>query len=86
MQIEYAKDPKWVDLECSKIDLTVKFKEFSIELPFTASPDDCEEHGKLLFEKAINEEFGKITEYVPEPQPEITYPTPSSGEIPVQKL
>lgn len=87
MNIEYAKNPKWIDEEHSKIDLTVKFEKFNTELPFTASADDIEEHGRVLFDLANSGEFGEIAEYVPPPpEPEITSPTPSSGEIPVEVL
>ena len=37
-------------------------------MPFTATPDDSEAHGRELFERALAGEFGEIAEYV-EPGP-----------------
>jgi hypothetical protein len=81
MQLEYAKDPKWVDAEHTMIDLTVKWDRFNEELPFSASPNDCEEHGRAIFAAAVAGDYGPIAEYVP--PPESVNPTPPSGEIPV---
>jgi hypothetical protein len=82
MKLEYAKDPKWVDAEHTMIDLTVKWDRFNEELPFSASPNDCEEHGRAIFAAAVAGEFGPVAEYVAPPEPE-PGPTPSAGEIPV---
>ena len=82
MRLEYAKDPKWVDAEHTMIDLTVKWDRFNEELPFSASPNDCEEHGRAIFAAAAAGEFGPVAEYVAPPEPE-PGPTPSSGEIPI---
>lgn len=39
-------------------------------IPFTASPDDTEQHGRDLYAQAIAGDFGLIAEYVePEPVP-----------------
>jgi hypothetical protein len=65
MQLEYAKDPVWADAEHTMIDLTVRFAEITEDLPFTASPDDCEEHGRAIFAAAVAGEYGEIAEFVP---------------------
>ena len=65
MNLEYAKDPKWVDAEHTMIDLTIKWDSFPEELPFTASPNDVEEHGRLIFAAAAAGQFGEVAEYVP---------------------
>jgi hypothetical protein len=82
MKLEYAKDPKWVDAEHTMIDLTVKWDRFNEELPFTASPNDCEAHGRTIFAAAVAGEYGPVAEYVPLPEPE-PGPTSSAGDIPV---
>lgn len=82
MQLEYAKDPVWANAEHTMIDLTVKFSHINEELPFTANQNDCEAHGRAIFEAAADGEFGPVAEYVPPPEPE-PGPTPHSGEIPV---
>lgn len=33
-------------------------------IPFTASPDDVEEHGRLIYEKAVAGEYGEVQPYV----------------------
>lgn len=81
MKIQYVKNPTWADAEKTIIDLTLKLDGMNEEIPFTANPNDIEEHGRLLFAAAIAGEFGPIADFVP---PE-SYPgpTPPSGEIPV---
>ena len=65
MNLEYAKDPRWVNAEHTMIDLTIKWDRFPYELPFTASPDDCEEHGRAIFAAAAAGQFGEVAEYAP---------------------
>jgi hypothetical protein len=85
MQIEYVKNPVWVDAEHTMIDLVIKWKSASEEHPFTASRADVEAHGRAIFEAAIAGEFGPVAEYVAPPEPEPS-PTPPSGEIPVTEV
>jgi hypothetical protein len=82
MQLEYAKDPVWANAEHTMIDLVIKWNRFNEELPFSASPDDCEEHGRAIFAAAVAGEYGPVSEYVPPP----LQPTPPSGEIPVTEV
>jgi len=63
MRLEYAKDPRWVNAEHTSIDLTIKWEGVKDELPFTASPNDCEAHGKAIFEAAKASQFGVVAEY-----------------------
>jgi hypothetical protein len=65
MQLEYAKDPIWANAEHTMIDLTIKWVEIDEELPFTANPDDCEEHGRAIFAAAVAGEYGVVAEFVP---------------------
>jgi hypothetical protein len=65
MQLEYAKDPCWANAEHTMIDLTIKWVEIDEELPFTASPSDCEEHGCAIFAAAVAGEYGAVAEFVP---------------------
>lgn len=68
---EYALNPVFVSEDGQHIDLIVKFVEFPMELPFTASANDIEEHGRDLHRRALNGEFGPIGAYVPPlPNPE----------------
>jgi hypothetical protein len=69
MNLQYAKDPRWVNAEHTMIDLTIKWDAFNEELPFTASPADCEAHGRAIFAAAVAGEYGAIAEYLPPPAP-----------------
>jgi len=69
MQLEYVKDPVWANAEHTMIDLTIKWVEIDEELPFTASPDDCEAHGRTIFAAAVAGEYGAVAEYAPPPPP-----------------
>jgi len=70
MKLEYAKSPQWANEEHTMIDLVIKWDVFPEELPFTASPNDTEQHGREIFEAAVNGEFGRVQEYVQPPVPE----------------
>lgn len=67
MQIEYANTPKFFNAEGTLIDLVVKFTDFDTTLPFTASPDDVEPHGRELYALAMSGSFGVIAPYVVPP-------------------
>jgi len=69
MQLEYAKDPVWADAEHTMIDLTIKWEGINEEYPFTASPADCEAHGRAIFTAAAAGEYGTVAEYLPPPAP-----------------
>ena len=69
MQLEYAKNPVWANAEHTMIDLTIKGDGINDELPFTASPTDCEAHGRAIFEAAVAGQFGAVAEYVAPPEP-----------------
>lgn len=71
LTIENAKNPIYMNEEGSFINLIVKFKEFDNELPFGASPNDSEEHGRILFARAKAGEFGEIATYIAQMKPEI---------------
>ena len=72
MQLEYAKNPVWVNAEHTMIDLTIKWDQIDIELPFTASPTDVEAHGRAIFEQAVSGTFGEIAEYIAPPEIPVT--------------
>lgn len=58
-----ATGPVWANPEMTLINLQVKFAEFEEVLPFTASPDDSEEHGRFLFEQAASGAYGEVAAY-----------------------
>ncbi len=63
MNLEYAKNPRWANVEHTMIDLEIKWDSIDIELPFTASPTDCEAHGRAIFEAAAAGQFGEVAEH-----------------------
>jgi hypothetical protein len=63
--LQYAKDPIWNNSEGTSILLTVKWEEFNEEMPFSATSYDSEAHGRDLFNRAKDGEFGNIGEYIP---------------------
>jgi predicted metal-binding protein len=65
MQLEYAKNPRWANADQTMIDLTIKCVEINEELPFTATPDDCEEYGRAIFSAAVAGAYGAVAEFVP---------------------
>jgi hypothetical protein len=78
-------NPRWADAEHTMIDCDITTSQFGDEvLPFTASANDVEAHGRAIFADIVAGNYGEIAEYVP-PPPESTA-TPPSGEIPQSVL
>ena len=59
MEVISAKDPVWANTEHNEIYITVNFKDIG-EVPFCASLNDVEPHGKDIFNRAVNGEFGIV--------------------------
>jgi len=75
MKLEYAKNPVWANADHTMIDLTIKWDGINEELPFTASPTDCEAHGRAIFEQAAAGAFGVVAEYIPPAEQPTDEPT-----------
>lgn len=76
----------WADEEQTMIDCNITISQFGDEvLPFTASKNDVELHGRQIFDLIVSGEYGDIAEYVPPPVLETTA-TPSSGDLPTAIL
>jgi len=63
LTIQYAKDPIWNNSVNTAILLTVKFEEFTDEMPFTATPYDDMSYGVELFNNAVAGDYGTIAPY-----------------------
>ena len=61
MNITNARNPKFSS--ANTVNLEIEHPQYGW-LPFTASPDDTEAHGRDLFARAIAGEFGSVVEYV----------------------
>jgi hypothetical protein len=63
-------EPKWADAEQARADCLVTFLEGGDEVfPFTASPDDTEEHGREIFRRIAEGEAGMVAAYQAPPAP-----------------
>lgn len=58
--LEYAHSP--VRIDSTRIDLVCKFTHLSFEVPFTADENDVEPHGRDIYQRAANGEFGPVGE------------------------
>jgi len=59
-----AHSPVWGNANRTTINLMIAVDCLPGEVGFTAAPYDVEGHGCELYERAINGEFGKISDYV----------------------
>jgi hypothetical protein len=73
MNITSVTNPQWANEAQTLINCNITAVEFGNEvLPFTASADDVEAHGRAIFADIISGKYGPIAEYVPPPPPVIT--------------
>jgi hypothetical protein len=60
------KNPRWANAEHTAIDCEITTSQFGDEvLPFTASANDCEAHGKAIFADIASGKYGPISEFIP---------------------
>lgn len=64
MQLTNVKAPEWANAEHTLINVTLETDVYG-EIPFSASPDDVEAHGREIFADAVAGKFGPIAEYIP---------------------
>lgn len=58
-------NPRWSSVEHTAIDCEITTSQFGDEvLPFTASPNDVEPHGRTLFAQIVAGDFGPIADYI----------------------
>lgn len=75
-----AANPKYATPDNSIIELQVTFAEFGdAVLPFGATANDVEVHGRELYARALAGEFGPIAAYEP-PAPTQNQPTVQGAE------
>lgn len=60
MQYNQVTEPQFLDVSKTRIVALVKFEHLPQAVNFSASADDCEAHGREIFERAISGEFGAI--------------------------
>lgn len=70
-ELTHLSNPVWIDAEHTAINCEILISQFGNEmLPFTASPNDIEAHGRAIFADIFSGKYGLIAEYVPPPEPE----------------
>lgn len=63
MNIVEVRNLKWADAAQTCIDLEVKFEEIGEFIPFTADPNDPEEHGVELYNDVVKGDYGTIVAF-----------------------
>lgn len=68
-----ARNPVWANAEQNFITVEAKWEHLESEgyLPFGANPNDVEAHGRDLYQRCVNGEFGTVGAYVAPPEPEV---------------
>jgi hypothetical protein len=57
-------NPRWANAEQTAIDCEITTSQFGDEvLPFTASANDCEAHGRAIFADIVAGQYGPIAEF-----------------------
>lgn len=65
-----VSNPVWANVEHTMIDCEITTSQFGDEiLPFTASQNDVEPHGRAIFADLVAGKYGAIAEYVAPPEP-----------------
>lgn len=71
MKFSTITAPKWANAEQTAIDCMVTFDIIGEPVPFTATPNDTEAHGREIFARCASGEFGEVAAYV-EPSDDTT--------------
>lgn len=69
LTVTSVTDLSYADQQCTTVYMTVKFTEHPNPLPFLASPQDVEPHGRDLCMRAQRGDFGPIGPWVRPPNP-----------------
>lgn len=65
-----VSNPRWANEDHTIIDCEITTSQLGDEvLPFTASPNDVEAHGRAIFSDLVAGKYGPIAEYVAPPEP-----------------
>jgi hypothetical protein len=72
MNIQYAKNLRWLNPNQTLIEGVVKFDMLPNEVPFTASKNDPSLIGELFFNNAMLGYYGLIASYTSAPAPSTT--------------
>jgi hypothetical protein len=62
-------NPVFSSEDQKNIDCILTLSTFPTPIPFTASADDIEEHGRIIYQSIMSGNYGAIGAYVPPPPP-----------------
>lgn len=65
-----ARDLQYTANGC--INMIAQFSHIAEEVPFTASPNDVEAHGRAIHAKALNGDYGEVAPYIPPTAKEVS--------------
>lgn len=65
IELEYVINPAWCNDAHTAINMSAKFSHQDVFVPFTATLDDTEAHGRITFARVASGEFGDIAPYIP---------------------
>lgn len=70
-KVSYSQvhSPTWANPEKTVINCIVKFDHIKPEVPFSASPNDTESHGRLIYQECLAGVYGEIANYIEPPVP-----------------
>lgn len=69
MNILEIRNPVFANEEGNIINVEILLEGWGEFIPFSASPQDVEEHGRSIFLRALEGEFGEVAPYVPSQEP-----------------
>lgn len=75
-----VRAPKWSAADLSTIDCLVTFEHSPSEVPFTASAQDSEAHGREIYKRIVSGEFGEIAPFAP-PPPRVPLPPEAQDSV-----
>ena len=64
-KVEKISSPHFSSEDQLNIDCMVKFDTLPMEVPFTASVNDSESHGREIYARIMSGTYGDILPYVP---------------------
>lgn len=64
IKFKNIQSPRYANAEMTRIDCIVYFDHLSASVPFSASADDAEDHGREIFERCAAGEFGAVAAFL----------------------
>ncbi|WP_299022893.1 DUF4145 domain-containing protein [uncultured Photobacterium sp.] len=65
IKAESVRCPRWASEDGTRVSCLVRFNHMQGEHEFIAYAYDCEEHGRGIWRRCVNGDFGEILPYIP---------------------